>query len=356
MLTLKKSKKYLSVFIFLFLVFITGCEIKNQKKQNDLNDKIGDLAPFLSFGHKGEVVLANPFKMVSNREFIFISDPGLSKVFQYGYDGNFIKSIGKTGRGPGEFEHQSVIFASDKRIFIQDQSQRRLIAFDLKNDDSKIFNQNNGVFIEAEEYQGLLYGFAPKALMGKASDEKEGLIHVYDLEGKLVDSFGDYLAYTENMPAITSWPLIEIEDGLVHVLFFYFPLYRIYSIEGKLIAEFDLTEILDVNKKDQNYKTSTYNRSEIRTYGGATGVFRAFDVHKNRVFIPAFWRELKIDELIYEHDSLRLVDSYRYFKELPEDYYVKDFFYSKERNMFYILEKDKSFRVTAYKIIEDSEK
>lgn len=64
-----------------------------------------------------------------------------------------------------------------------------------------------------------------------------------------------------------------------------FPIYRAYSIDGELLAEVDLSEIMSaIEKPEQNYDESTYKRNRNGRQE-STVAFRAMDLHANRMFV-----------------------------------------------------------------------
>lgn len=329
---------YLYLTIFLLLVSCSNGNFSDDK----------GLTPLFSFGYEGDGGLSNPLHIaMDNSRTVFISDQMASSVFTYDLDGNFTGRVGAPGRGPGEFIHQSVLATDGEKLYVQDQSNMRLIAFSPNGDHTATIKQDKA-FLEFEVVRDTLYGFAPESMLAPISEIEEGLISVYAPNGSKVHSFGEYLDITDKMPAGMNWPHIEIANGTIHLAFTYFPLYRTYAMDGNLLFEADLSEYVGPEELKAHYDPPNYSKHQP-VPAEMTAVIRALDVHGNRIFLCRQGRTLQIDEYLWESDGITHTQTYAY-TDLPDDYYVKDFFYYPERNAFYVLEKNRYPRVTVYRL------
>ena len=74
-----------------------------------------------------DVLLGRPTSMMLDEDNnIYICDYHLSTILKYSQDGHFIKSIGNSGKGPGEFTNQSKFTYSEENLYVIDQSNRRI--------------------------------------------------------------------------------------------------------------------------------------------------------------------------------------------------------------------------------------
>ena len=75
-------------------------------------------------------------KIIPFKEQLIIVDKMASKILIFGKDGQFIKSIGKKGSGPGEFTGIEDVAVDEKnnRIFVLDDSGQQLLIFNLQNE------------------------------------------------------------------------------------------------------------------------------------------------------------------------------------------------------------------------------
>jgi len=312
-------------------------------------DKIVELEPIFSFGQNGNEILTSAKKIATDyNNSIFIADQISSRIFEYNMDGDFVRIIGGKGRGPGEYIYPATLETNGKVLFVPDPSNKRFISFNLRNDSSYIVNRKR-TLIEFDVYKNKIYGFNPPGLRINTSSFNENLLTVIDFNGKKVSSFGKYLAPFEGTPAGMSWPYIKIENDIVHVAFTYFPIYRAYSLDGKLLFEVNLSEISNINDNITNY-----NKDQLRGNNstGLSAVIRAMDVQGNKIFICRQGRTILIDEFEIIDNTLILKKTHMY-TDLPPEYYVIDFFFHDKSNSFYILEKNIVPKVTVYKTAEN---
>lgn len=308
-------------------------------------ERVVELKPQYSFGDQGDQIFTLPLHIVHhNRKSIFVSDQHGSKVFEFDFDGQFIKIIGNEGRGPGEYISPKALETDGENLYVHDISNMRVISFSLINETSHIINIRRS-FLEMEAQNGNIYGFAPPGTRMTTEDLDEQLILVFDNKGNMKKTFGEYLSFSEEMSTVLSWPYIEIENDIIHVVFSYFPIYRAYSADGKLLTEKNLSEISSIENTIPNFQGMDQNWQPK----GVTVAYRAMDSINNRIFVCRQGRSIFIDEFTFTDNELSYEKSYT-FEDVPPDYYVMDFFYDKNSNSFYILEKNQDPKVTVYSL------
>ncbi|MBD3616790.1 MAG: hypothetical protein HUJ22_09465 [Gracilimonas sp.] len=339
--------KYISVILILCMLVSCG-------EQNTHTEDIGEhnnLNPVLSIGYEGDFIFSSPRNMSLDDEgSIFITDFGIPSVFQVDVSGEYIRSYGRQGRGPGEYEYPQLIDTDNEWIYVSDGF--RMVTFSTTKDSSHSIISESW-FVEFDVAGDTIYGFAPGSFGSVASSE-EKLIGVYSKKGEKKRAFGDYLTADEPLPAGISWPFIQLENDIVHLVFVYFPIYRAYTTDGELIIEQDLSELVpDSTKLILDYINPTSNRENVTPSSTGrvklTSVNRTFDVHENRVFVSRQGRKIVIDEYLFNNDSLSYQKSHIY-ENVPEDYYVIDFAYHEASDSFYILESNNVPMITKYKI------
>jgi len=96
--------------------------------------------------------------IVSKNGDIFISEghgAGNNIVFKFSKDGTLIKSWGKHGTGPGEFDQpHSLAFDSKGRLYVADRSNNRIQIFDQDGNfisELRQFSRPSGVFIDKHD-------------------------------------------------------------------------------------------------------------------------------------------------------------------------------------------------------------
>lgn len=144
----RDEKKELSIFI---LILLTIMSLKPISAESAVSaDKISRVPLYgqIRSVDKAEDVIVESddnekysYKMikdiiVDSKGNIFLLDA--DKIFQYGREGRFIKTIGRNGQGPGEFINPLKLFIDDKDHLYVDDQGRSISEFDGK-----------GVFVES---------------------------------------------------------------------------------------------------------------------------------------------------------------------------------------------------------------
>ena len=325
----------------LAFIFLTGINLKCFSQENSVR-----LKPEFSFGHQGYQLLINPVHFATDRDkSIYIADHHAPGVFEYNIEGDYVKNFGREGRGPGEYVNPKAIETDEKKLYVHDVANKRLLIFDLNSDSSEVVYINRDL-VEFDTQEDKLFAFAPINFLAEASIEDEQLITVFDKNGERLTSFGKYLTFVDGMPSGMSWPKIETENGLIHIAFTYFPYYRVYTADGELLFEINLSDISGIQDPVKNYREKNYKRGAK----GFSGVIRGMDVYDNRVFISRESKSVFIDEFEFENNNLTHVRSYKHERPSDEYNYVLDFFYHEESNAFYILETNGVPKVTVYSL------
>jgi len=68
-----------------------------------------------------------------NRVYIAASKPGAAGIYVFKPGGSYITTMGKYGRGPGEFESISSLTISAGKLYALDPKQQKIVLFTLKN-------------------------------------------------------------------------------------------------------------------------------------------------------------------------------------------------------------------------------
>jgi sugar lactone lactonase YvrE len=138
---------------------------------------------------------------------IFVSDGHVnSRIVKFTKDGTFIKTWGKKGTGPGEFNlPHSIAFDSRGRLLVADRSNKRIQLFDQDGkflEEWKQFGEASGIFIMPDDTLYVTDWQDKKAIfIGSAKDGsiKETIEGLTLAEGLTVDKRGDIYA-AETLP------------------------------------------------------------------------------------------------------------------------------------------------------------
>jgi len=120
----------------------------------------------------------------ANRE-IFLVDPFSPAVLRFDRRGRFLGQVGNQGKGPGEYVMPSQVITINHRIFVSDVGLRRVSVYD-----------STGLFLNSFYAESLLAGIyaGPNQTLVthqlRVPHPDWPTIHVYSLEGKLLAQFG----------------------------------------------------------------------------------------------------------------------------------------------------------------------
>ncbi|HWW82659.1 MAG TPA: peptidyl-alpha-hydroxyglycine alpha-amidating lyase family protein [Vicinamibacterales bacterium] len=138
---------------------------------------------------------------------IFVSDGHVnSRIVKFTQDGKFIKTWGKKGTGPGEFNlPHSLAFDSRGRLLVADRSNKRIQLFDQEGnflEEWRQFGEASGIFIMPDDTLYVSDWQDKKAIfIGSAKDGsiKETIQGLTLAEGLSVDKQGNIYA-AETLP------------------------------------------------------------------------------------------------------------------------------------------------------------
>ncbi|TVQ07236.1 MAG: 6-bladed beta-propeller [Balneolaceae bacterium] len=139
-------KKIAIYTLFLFSISCTN-EVSNDlpdpiKKLENLTVYSIDIKPeseieFIReqvFTDSDDVLIGNILGIVvDDQGRVFIADNQQLSILVFDSDGNFITRIGREGRGPSEFQDISAITANANRLYIFDETLKRISAFSLES-------------------------------------------------------------------------------------------------------------------------------------------------------------------------------------------------------------------------------
>lgn len=196
---------------------------------------------------------------VDDQGRIYVLDGMDAKVKVFGSDGSFIRSFGRAGQGPGEFQYPMNMFLrKDGTIAVLDTVNMRLVGFspegaDLEDIDLRTVDQN---FCPEAETEAAVYGYRSINVDGSTIDElvrfdkKTKIVSVISkfskkfvlwemncLSGRFflrTGSNGELIwVYTENYELFHGSPSGLREGSITHK----FPLLRVTEADKKMLVK-----------------------------------------------------------------------------------------------------------------------
>ncbi|NOR52766.1 MAG: 6-bladed beta-propeller [Candidatus Aminicenantes bacterium] len=229
---------------------------------------------------EGNILLYYPGRYaVDNNENIYISDYQDQVIKVFDPKGQWMRTIGRKGNGPGEFQNIGrLVLLPDGRLLVLDGSIKRLSLFDAKGNFINNHNfQNNAynIFLAGPSFyarEEITYGKVIEAWL------LERLLHVkaYDYSGNELFSFGEFVHYHSQVIdeegrrfTISPKPFdvrsILVGDSINNRLFHCLNdkyLIEVYSQDGKLFRKIDRPyQLLPVTEEDKKKYVEGFTRS-----------------------------------------------------------------------------------------------
>lgn len=228
---LPKNVIFLLCLVVVALTPVNGENSLLSQQSGLYRDQPGKQLPLGKISHFeidfDSVPLKNLKRVHIHDGLIYLLDLGRERLFVIDQQGNFIRSIGETGLGPGDLQSPSDFFISgDKKIYILCGATKWIETFDLKGSKIKRIQLNNGPFIYSSPVAVLFDGN-----MFYIGGVFNHLVTTFDCSGKYIDSilmrkkrlkfpgshvvFEPQLAFTSNRDSIVVFDSFQGIFGLM---------------------------------------------------------------------------------------------------------------------------------------------
>ncbi len=197
-LILKISKKV--VLTCILLGVILGCkqkEMPNDKttikfsfdNQNSTYEDVFESTEIIQLETNKNCLVSEISQMEICEDKIYILDWRLNALYLFNSKGKFMTSIGKVGRGPGEYIRPRYFFVNEKEKLVKvfDAPTMKLICFDLEGNFEREIKFNNYLRGISETEYGYLGFCSNKANDGVIEEQKKYIKYIeFDKEGKVI--------------------------------------------------------------------------------------------------------------------------------------------------------------------------
>lgn len=141
-----------SLVLFLILFVFGGCYSSSDKKlldedleeilidpekvaeYLDLSEILNDSIDIVPLETTEKCLISEIIQIEFYKDKIYVSDKANAKIFVFTTAGNFLKSIGKQGLGPGEYSYLGGFSFKGDSIVIQDLYRNKYVVYDLYSD------------------------------------------------------------------------------------------------------------------------------------------------------------------------------------------------------------------------------
>lgn len=276
-----------------------------------------------------KVFISYPTFMVMDQDSnLIIADNMGCQILKFSLSGKVLKIFGRQGQGPGDLLYPNSISCGNNKIFVTEAGNSRIQIFDSNGNYLSSFKVTSPPK-SMDYYDGKIY-----AINISLYDEKEPLVAVYNSKGKILKKFGELVKFKDNLHPYTSNAFLKIYNDRLYVLFTYYPLLRIYNLNGDLLKVYDFKKRGYKDRVPENYEWSKLKAGKKVLH--TKYLFKAFDVNREGIFIALYDKDIIIDH--YGFDGLFKT---RFKSEHKgEPFYVFDFLVLSDKNKnfkFYIL-------------------
>lgn len=155
---------------------------------------------------------------------IYIADERMKRIQVYNRSGNYLRTVGREGKGPGEFESTPYFtIDSAERMTVLGGRNRRISLFDYSGDLTLSYQPNENTMVWASNYravEGGQYLTARKLPERSHNDEtfRKNVLHIFDSSfDERVQSFANYYELVENRTDFVDFYTVNTNPGTVWV-------------------------------------------------------------------------------------------------------------------------------------------
>jgi len=294
---------------------------------------------------------------------IYILDSGDCRIQKFDSHGEYIKTIGRLGEGPGEFiSPVNFNLDSEGRMYVGDARKNSFIILDNEGKEIRRFSIDRNRILGIGSRCRLLtrnimiMGLTGSAGMYKSqyNEENFSIFHVMDLDGKVLYSFGKPITFEEEdvdwMMVFFDTPFCVNEKGNMFIAYRYKNRIEKRDSDGNIMFAFD---------RPTSFKESKFHR-ENRDLNFANTFSIGIDVDiKKRLWVitlfkqPDEWSKDWIDKIKTANKSFAMFEIFNSDGillgsiHLPEDIFLMRIF----DDRLLIVDPDR-VSVSEYKIVE----
>jgi hypothetical protein len=207
---------------------------------------------------------------VDRHQNIYITDDRAHKIFVFDSSGKYVKTIGRHGQGPGEFDTPGQTYiGSDDKLYVNEVMSLRFQVCDLNGVQERSWHQyhvlNSFVVNAAGEIFGAPISMGPDR-------EPWRMVRVYDREGKLLRKFGEPITTWKPMHTYNEGTIDFSPSGDLFFAYCFLPIVRKYDSKGTLLAEYNLSADSLLLKNAENFNLA--KNKEENTFRSAINRIR----------------------------------------------------------------------------------
>lgn len=159
-----QMKLFKRIILFLcFLVAIYSCgsksdnaslvthiklDINTTDNEIDISPYLGDDFEIITLETKEECLISDPMRIIYGNGWILIAEPTNQSVYLFDKNGQFVQTIGRKGRGPGEYTAICDVCVIDSIVYIADLNAPNIVSYNLDGTYVKTIKYDENICFE----------------------------------------------------------------------------------------------------------------------------------------------------------------------------------------------------------------
>jgi len=269
-------------FLFVYIAMIVlSC--------NKTNYTIKEITPYSSFSileiSSAEQAVGYVRNFIVTDSLVVIADYQGNDIVYFTKNGSFIKRVGRSGQGPGEFKNILKIFQYSDYIVIDDFGNKRLQVLTIKGELVKLFHYAKHIITSGVKYQSSTFDRFGNYYLVTNAYQSENMIKKFDRDFDKLIEFGELESYElpDQNPYVqkaliqkrqlhsatkNNVLLVSSTDSLLYVIHRAIPLIKKYRTNGELIfkKELELDDLKQYRKEHFIEAEALVDRFVFKTF------------------------------------------------------------------------------------------
>lgn len=169
---------------------------------------------------------------------IYVADRRSHAIVIFNSKGEFLRSLGEMGQGPGDLSYPQNIMIWNGNLVVYEVGNNRIQIFDLKGESKKIIKMRKPYIDVIISKDGIIYGIPRHIIPGT----NQKMIEAFNLDGKLINSFGEPRELLMKVE-LGTWSKLSLINDETEILLAYtfMPIIEQYSRDGELVSKTTVT-------------------------------------------------------------------------------------------------------------------
>jgi len=311
----------------IILLVLTLLNLKLQDFDENRNPAVITSVEISSYLPSDETLIAtyNVLGVENDESYVYILDQRGSAVYQFDFDGNYIRQIGRAGHGPGELINPLSMSISNKHIYTFEQGKMQVQKFDQQGQylDTIIMDGaysgidviDNRIWFHNYYYPGMPH------FLDMPGREGWPMFTLYDIESGETKGFGDRPELAVQLESANVRSFLSEYNNIVYAGLMSYSMVQLYSTDGEYIGEIKLNEVR-MNERSRRLES---RRSTLVEEGS---LIMGIQVNEFGIFVipsPGFEIGVYMYHFSHSGDYLSTVDFTEYYESDTDDYYLRSF-------------------------------